>query len=64
MVPAAPVYNLEQTFNDPQIRHREMRIEMDQPLAKDGKVKARDAYMKASDKPRFEPLLEAGSETA
>ena len=33
-------------------------------LAKDGKVKARDAYMKASDKPRFEPLLEAGSETA
>jgi twitching motility protein PilT len=33
-------------------------------LAKDGKVKARDAYMKASDKPRFEPLLEPGSETA
>jgi len=33
-------------------------------LAKEGTVKARDAYMKAGDKARFEPLLEAGSESA
>jgi hypothetical protein len=30
--------------------------------AKEGKVSAHDAYMKAADKPRFEPLLrEAGA---
>ena len=51
MVPAAPVYNLEQTFNDPQIRHREMRIEMDQPLAKDGKVALLGNPIKLSNTP-------------
>jgi Tfp pilus assembly ATPase PilU len=34
-------------------------------LAKDGKITGRDAYMKASEKPRFEALLDAaGSGTA
>jgi len=50
-VPAAPVYNLEQTFADPQIRHREMKIEMDQPLAKDGKVALLGNPIKLSETP-------------
>ncbi|MEQ9575272.1 MAG: CoA transferase, partial [Rhodospirillales bacterium] len=50
-VPAAPVYNLEQTFNDPQIQHREMKIEMDQPLAKDGKVALLGNPIKLSETP-------------
>jgi len=37
-VPSGPVNNLEQTFKDPQIKHRNMRITMDQPLAKTGKI--------------------------
>lgn len=50
-VPAAPVYNLEQTFADPQIVHREMKIEMDQPLAKDGKVALLGNPVKLSETP-------------
>ena len=50
-VPAAPVYNLEQTFNDPQIRHRQMKIEMEQPLAKDGKVALLGNPIKLSETP-------------
>ena len=50
-VPAAPVYNLEQTFNDPQIKHREMKIEMDQPLAKNGKVALLGNPIKLSETP-------------
>ncbi|MEK9672707.1 MAG: CoA transferase [Rhodospirillaceae bacterium] len=37
-VPAAPVYTLDQTFTDPQIINREMKIEMDDDHAKGGKV--------------------------
>ncbi len=29
-------------------------------LCEEGKIKPRDAYMKASDKPRFERLLDSG----
>ena len=50
-VPAAPVYNLEQTFEDPQIQHREMKIEMDQPLAEGGKVALLGNPIKLSDTP-------------
>lgn len=37
-VPCGPVNTIEQVFNDPQVQHRGMRIEMDHPLAGDGKV--------------------------
>jgi len=37
-VPSGPVNNLEQTFEDPQVRHRQMRITMDQPLSATGKI--------------------------
>ncbi len=37
-VPAGPVYTLDQVFADPQVRQREMKIEMPCPGIKDGKV--------------------------
>ncbi|WP_259780596.1 CaiB/BaiF CoA transferase family protein [Aestuariispira ectoiniformans] len=37
-VPCGPVNTIEQVFDDPQVKHRGMRIEMDHPLAGDGKV--------------------------
>ena len=37
-VPCGPVNTIEQVFQDPQVAHRGMRIEMDHPLAGDGKV--------------------------
>lgn len=35
--PCAPVYSIDEVFSDPQIRHRNMLIEMDHPIA--GKIK-------------------------
>ena len=32
-VPAGPIYDLEQVFNDPQVRHREMAVEVPHPLS-------------------------------
>jgi crotonobetainyl-CoA:carnitine CoA-transferase CaiB-like acyl-CoA transferase len=37
-VPAGPVYTLDQVFADPQVRQRDMKIEMPCPGIKDGKV--------------------------
>ena len=36
-VPSAPVNTVPQAFQDPQVQHREMAIDMDHPAAKDGK---------------------------
>lgn len=35
-VPSAPVNTVPQAFQDPQVQHREMAIDMDHPAAKDG----------------------------
>lgn len=37
-VPCGPVNNMEQVFNDPQIKHRNMQIEMDHPQSGTGTV--------------------------
>ncbi|MGE4221490.1 MAG: CoA transferase, partial [Alphaproteobacteria bacterium] len=37
-VPCGPVNNLQQAFDDPQVKARNMRIEMDHPLGAGGKV--------------------------
>lgn len=37
-VPCGPVNTIAEVFEDPQIRHREMRIDMPHPLAEDGTV--------------------------
>jgi crotonobetainyl-CoA:carnitine CoA-transferase CaiB-like acyl-CoA transferase len=37
-VPCGPINDVGEVFDDPQVRHRGMRIEMDHPLAKTGKV--------------------------
>ncbi|RED54062.1 CaiB/BaiF CoA transferase family protein [Aestuariispira insulae] len=37
-VPCGPVNTIEQVFQDPQVQHRGMRIEMDHPLSETGKV--------------------------
>lgn len=37
-VPCGPVNTIPQVFEDEHIKHRGMKIEMDHPLAKDGKV--------------------------
>jgi crotonobetainyl-CoA:carnitine CoA-transferase CaiB-like acyl-CoA transferase len=36
-VPAGPIYDLQQVFDDPQVQHRQMAVEVPHPLA--GKVK-------------------------
>ena len=36
-VPAGPINNLEQVFSDPQVIHRGMRLELDNPAAASGK---------------------------
>ncbi len=38
-VPAGPVNDLKQVFDDPQIRHRGMEITMDYPESESGEVK-------------------------
>lgn len=47
-VPCGPIYNLAQTFEDPQVKHQEMVLEWDQPS---GKVKALGFPVKMSDTP-------------
>ena len=37
-VPCSPVKNIGEVFEDPQVQHRDMRIEMPHPLSADGKV--------------------------
>ena len=37
-VPCSPVNNIEQVFDDPHVKHREMKIEMDHELSGSGKV--------------------------
>jgi formyl-CoA transferase/CoA:oxalate CoA-transferase len=33
-VPCGPIYNLAQTFEDPQVKHQEMMLELEQPSVK------------------------------
>jgi len=60
-VPAGPINNLEQVFNDPQVIHRGMKIEPASSAAKAGKIPgvrtpiAIDGWKAASDRPA--PLL-------
>lgn len=48
-VMVAPVYNLEQVFQDPQIRHDQMVIELDHPVA--GKIKILRTLLNLSQTP-------------
>ncbi|MBU1207577.1 MAG: CoA transferase, partial [Proteobacteria bacterium] len=47
-IPCGPIYNLEQTFQDPQVRHQEMVLDLDQPS---GKVKTLGFPVKMSHTP-------------
>ena len=47
-VPCGPIYNLAQTFEDPQVKHQEMVLELEQPS---GKVKILGFPVKLSDTP-------------
>ncbi len=47
-VPCGPIYNLEQTFNDPQVKHQDMVIDVKQPS---GKVKTLGFPVNMSDTP-------------
>ncbi len=47
-VPCGPIYNLAQTFEDPQVKHQEMVLELEQPT---GKVKTLGFPVKMSDTP-------------
>jgi crotonobetainyl-CoA:carnitine CoA-transferase CaiB-like acyl-CoA transferase len=48
-VPAGPIYNLEQVFDDPQVQHRGMAVEVPHPLS--GTVKLAANPIKFSDTP-------------
>ena len=50
-VPAGPVYTLDQVFEDPQVRHRGMKIELPCPGAQDGKVDLIGNPIKMSETP-------------
>lgn len=50
-VPCGPVNNLEEVFNDPQIKHREMEIAMDHDTADGGKIHLLGNPIKMSDTP-------------
>jgi crotonobetainyl-CoA:carnitine CoA-transferase CaiB-like acyl-CoA transferase len=50
-VPAGPVNNLAQVFADPQVKHREMRIEMDYPGSENGKAALIGNPIKFSESP-------------
>jgi crotonobetainyl-CoA:carnitine CoA-transferase CaiB-like acyl-CoA transferase len=60
-VPAGPINNLEQVFDDPQVKHRGMKIERPSKAAKAGKIPGVrtpiviDGWRAASDRPS--PLL-------
>ena len=65
-VPAGPINNLEQVFNDPQVNHRGMRLSLPSTAAKDGAIPGvrtpivLDGWKSASERPA--PLL--GEHTA
>lgn len=48
-VPAGPIYDLQQVFEDPQVRHREMAVEVPHPLA--GTVKLARNPIRLSETP-------------
>jgi crotonobetainyl-CoA:carnitine CoA-transferase CaiB-like acyl-CoA transferase len=48
-VPAGPIYDLEQVFNDPQVKHRGMSVEVPHPLS--GTVKLAANPIRFSDTP-------------
>ena len=48
-VPAGPIYDLEQVFNDPQVKHRGMSVEVPHPLS--GTVKLAANPIRLSDTP-------------
>ena len=48
-VPAGPIYNLKQVFDDPQVQHRGMAVEVPHPLA--GTVKICANPIKLSETP-------------
>lgn len=50
-VPSAPVNTVPMAFEDPQVKHREMRIEMDHPIADDGKCRLIGNPIKYSETP-------------
>lgn len=50
-VPCGPVNNLEEVFNDPQIKHREMAIAMPHDTADDGEVRLIGNPINMSDTP-------------
>ena len=50
-VPAGPVYDLRQVFDDPQVRARDMCVEIAHPAAGDGKVKLVGHPVKYSETP-------------
>ncbi len=65
-VPAGPINNLAQVFNDPQVRHRGMKLDLPSKAAKSGSIPGvrtpivMDGWRAASDRPA--PLL--GEHTA
>jgi crotonobetainyl-CoA:carnitine CoA-transferase CaiB-like acyl-CoA transferase len=48
-VPAGPIYDLQQVFEDPQVRHRQMAVEVPHPLA--GTVKVCASPIRLSETP-------------
>ena len=50
-VPCSPVNNIEQVFDDPHVKHREMKIEMDHELSGSGKVPLIGNPLKLSARP-------------
>lgn len=48
-VPAGPINTVEDVFNDPQVLHRQMRLELDCPAAKGGTVPTVPTPIKFSD---------------
>ncbi len=65
-VPAGPINNLEQVFNDPQVAHRGMKLDLPSAAAKGGTIPGvrtpivMDGWRAASERPS--PLL--GEHTA
>jgi CoA:oxalate CoA-transferase len=61
-VPCGPIYNLAQTFEDPQVKHQEMVLEVEQPS---GRVKTLGFPVKMSDTPAkiYRPSPQLGQHT-
>jgi crotonobetainyl-CoA:carnitine CoA-transferase CaiB-like acyl-CoA transferase len=61
-VPCGPIYNLAQTFTDPQVKHQEMVLELEQPS---GTVKTLGFPVKMSDTPAriYRPAPQLGQHT-